>query len=367
MGHKYGGAKFVRQYLSPWACGQMTNTARRMNWRHTLSMYYLPMRRLPPFSELVAFEAVARHLSFTRAAAELCVTQSAVSHRVSRLEKYFGTKLINRLNPGIALTDAGVALLPELAATLDRLSRLGMRRERRLRVAAGNALCTWWLAGRLSSFMAQRPGVSIELLPVGNENVAVPEVDVRILWVKAGDLASNVPQATLGNEHVFPVCSPKLLPNGRPLRDTRALGSMKLLHKSAHGAGEWTWSVWFERLGLEGKPRGGELRFADLSLVLSAAVDGSGLALARSLLAHDALRDGRLIVPAVGVEPLVSVKTHVARWRRDKADDPDINAFVTWMVSEAQATLADTKALLNELQIVPVAQGGVRRSMTAAS
>src|SRR5262245_46101662 len=127
------------------------------------------MRRLPPFAELVAFEAVARHLSFTRAAAELCLTQSAVSHRVRRLEEHLGTQLIRRLNPGLALTDAGAALLPELASVLDRLEALQGRRERRLRVAAGSALCTWWLARRLPEFMSQRPGLSIELVPIEND------------------------------------------------------------------------------------------------------------------------------------------------------------------------------------------------------
>ena len=124
------------------------------------------MRRLPPIPEMVAFEAVARHLSFTQAAVELCITQSAVSHRVRRLEKYFGARLIQRLNPGLALTDAGAALLPELSALLDDFAQLGVRGERRLRVAAGSALCTWWLAGRLPLFMKERPGVTIELVPI---------------------------------------------------------------------------------------------------------------------------------------------------------------------------------------------------------
>src|SRR5689334_4398430 len=128
------------------------------------------MRQLPPFLELVAFEAVARHRSFTRAAAELCLTQSAVSHRVRRLEGYFGMQLIRRLNPGVALTESGAALLPEIMAALDSLvnlsGRASGRRERKLRVAAGGSLCTWWLAGRLSSFMKARPGVSIELIPI---------------------------------------------------------------------------------------------------------------------------------------------------------------------------------------------------------
>jgi LysR family glycine cleavage system transcriptional activator len=307
------------------------------------------MRRLPPFAELVAFEAVARHLSFTRAASELCVTQSAVSHRVRRLEAHFGCRLIERMNPGLVLTPAGAALVPELAATLDVLARLGQTRERRLRVAAASALCNWWLAGRLSTFMAQRPGVSVELVPIENADAPIPEADVRILWVGKGQDAAGATQQPLFNEHVFPVCSPRLLTEGRALGDHRALAGMTLLHKAAHGAGEWTWQVWLDRLGITPPDRSaGQLRFADIGLVLSAALEGSGVALGRSLLVHDALQSGRLVLPIVGIEPMVSSKKHVARWRRDKADDPDIRAFVDWLAVQAAATLAATDGLLKK-------------------
>jgi LysR family glycine cleavage system transcriptional activator len=319
------------------------------------------MRRLPPFPELVAFEAVARHLSFTRAAAELCITQSAVSHRVGRLEKHFGTKLIVRINPGIALTQAGAALLPELQATLDSLASLHTLRERRLRVAAGSALCTWWLAGRMTAFMKQRPGVSVELVPIENDVATIPEVDIRILWVGEGEDAPSATQAPLFNEHVFPVCSPRLLPNKRPLSDARELRSLTLVHKAAHPSGEWSWNVWLDRLGIDGKRRAGELRFADMSLVMSAVVEGSGVALVRSLLAHDALRDGRLVIPTIGVQPMVSTKKHVARWRRGKAGDPDIQAFVDWLVTEAKRTLADVEAMLARAHTVPTVAGATSR------
>jgi LysR family transcriptional regulator, glycine cleavage system transcriptional activator len=304
------------------------------------------MRRLPPFAELVAFEAVARHRSFTRAAAELYVTQSAISHRVRRLEKHFGKQLIRRLNPGIALTDAGAALLPELTATLDVLEKLGERRERCLRVAAESALCTWWLAGRLTAFMKRRPGISVELVPIGNDTSVIPEVDVRILWVKPGEAGTSPTQAALGAEHVFPVCSPSLLPGGRTLRSSSPLATMTLLHKAVHATGEWSWQVWLDRLEIDlGKRRASQLRFADMGSMLSAATDGSGVALGRSLLVHDALRTGRLTLP-LAVEPMKSAKMHVARWRRAKADDPDIKAFVSWLVAEAAQTLADTNAII---------------------
>ena len=306
------------------------------------------MRRLPPFAELVAFEAVARHLSFTRASEELCVTQSAVSHRIRRLERHFGTALVQRLNPGIALTPAGAALLPQLAAALDGLAELGQRGERKLRVAAGTALCTWWLAGRLAGFMAQRPGVSVELVPVDNAQSPIPVVDVRVLWVAPGEDTPGPTQAPLFAEQVFPVCAPGLLPGGRPLADARHLGRFPLLHKAVHATGEWSWSLWLERLGAPAPARDSELRFADMGLLMSAAVNGSGVALTRSLLAHDALAQGRLMPAVRDFTPMASVKRHVARWPSAKTDDPDIRAFVGWLVAEAGQTLAATEQLLAE-------------------
>jgi LysR family transcriptional regulator, glycine cleavage system transcriptional activator len=306
------------------------------------------MRQLPPFAELVAFEAVARHLSFTLAAAELHLSQSAVSHRVRRLEEHLGKKLIHRLNPGLQLTEAGAALLPGLVGALDGLAQIGRPNERRLRVSAGSALCTWWLAGRLPAFMAERSGVSIDLIPIEQAQATQPQADVRILWVAPNEEPRSTHQVPLFNEQVFPVCSPALVPGGQPLRDAQALASLPLLHKSAHGMGEWSWPVWLERLRVQpnAKPRS-ELRFAEMGLVLSAAVEGAGVALSRSLLVHDALASGRLVVPLANIVPMRSAKKHVARWPSAKASDPDVRTFVEWLATEAAHTLAAVEHYLH--------------------
>jgi LysR family glycine cleavage system transcriptional activator len=311
-------------------------------------------------------------LSFTRAATELAITQSAISHRVRRLEKHFATQLIQRLNPGLKLTDAGAALLPGLTSTLERLEKLdgsiGSRRERRLRVAAGSALCTWWLAGRLAAFMKLQPGISIDLVPIENDTAAIPQVDIRILWVGVGQDAASATQVPLFSEHVFPVCSPRLLLNKPPLRDSQALANMTLLHKAANATGEWSWPIWLDRLGISGRQRrGGELRFADMGLTLSAAVDGAGVALSRSLLVHDALRSGHLVIPIAGIEPMQSSKMHVARWRKDKANDPDILAFVAWLAVEAAQTLADTHDMLRTMSSAPGVNSGDATNLPVAA
>jgi LysR family glycine cleavage system transcriptional activator len=153
--------------------------------------------------------------------------------------------------------------------------------------------------------MTTRRGLSIELVPLEVVAAPVPEVDVRILWVNTGEAVRSATQVPLFNEQVFPVCSPMLLREGRPLRDPQALSTMTLLHKATQASGEWDWGTWLDRLGLDREgSRGAKLRFADVGLTLSAAIQGSGVALIRSLLAHDALQDGRLVIPIQGVEPM---------------------------------------------------------------
>ncbi len=312
-----------------------------------MNPYHVRMRRLPPVPELVAFEAVARHLSFTRAAAELALTQSAVSHRVRRLEAHLGERLLNRLNPGLRLTDAGLALLPQLSDCLDALARLGTSPCRRLRVGAGPALSSWWLVGRLPVFMAQHPSLSVELLPIEAQQPLPPNLDVWIVWVGQGEDEAGPQQQPLFTERVFPVCAPRLLPGGRPLRDAQALGQMTLLHKAAGSAGEWSWHLWMKHLGIHA-PQGSarELRLADMPLVLAAAIEGAGVALSRSLLVQDALDAKRLVVAVEGVQPMVSSKRHVARWPSRNTGNADVAAFVEWLQTESAKTVSRSDALL---------------------
>jgi LysR family glycine cleavage system transcriptional activator len=199
--------------------------------------------------------------------------------------------------------------------------------------------------------MKERPGLSIELVPIDNVSTPIPHVDVRILWLDDRERGTRATQAQLATEHVLPVCAPQLLRDRRSPEDASALTALPLLHKTAHGTGEWSWSVWFDHLALgRCKRRGGELRFTDPGLLLSAAVDGAGVALGRSLLVHDALADGRLVIPVAKFEPIASARKHIVRWRRAAGDDPDVQAFVAWLVAQAESTVRDTQQMLRARQ-----------------
>ncbi|GAB1264314.1 LysR family transcriptional regulator [Aurantivibrio infirmus] len=308
------------------------------------------MRRLPPLPECIAFEAVATHLSFTHAAEELCLSQSAISHRIRRLENFVGTQLIHRMNPGVELSREGKKLLPDIVAALDALGRIGKNQERCLRVVAGTALCQLWLAPRLMDFMASHPGLTVELIPRDAPDDKLKDIDIWIGWQESTK-ATNENSSPLFTELVFPVCSPRLLPGGKLLGHENMLVDMPLLHKATNGDGEWSWPVWFQYLNIgERNKAEAQLRFADMGLMVSAAINGAGVALARSLLVHDALKAGTLIVPLSNFEPMRSTKKHIARWSENRNDDTDVDAFKNWLITQAAQTLADTEDLLGKAE-----------------
>ena len=305
------------------------------------------MRRLPPFPALVAFEAVARLGSFTRAATELNLTQSAVSHRIRALEAHFGARLVDRLNPGLRLTPAGAALLPDVTAALDLLARVGGRAAARaggprLRVGAGSALATWWLARRLPDFALAFPDIAVDLVPYADaEQARRLPVDVAIRWLPADEAVATATQAPLAQEQVFPVCRPSLLSGGYPLASPGDLRTLPLLHKGPGGEDappgpEWSWSAWLDPSAALPRPA---FRFRDIGQALAAAVDGAGVALGRSLLVCDAIADGRLARALPPQFDRLSTKTQVVRWPAALAGDRAVRTLVDWLETQSLAAV----------------------------
>lgn len=297
-------------------------------------------RHLPPFQPLLAFDAVVRHRSFTRAAAELGVTQSAVSHQVRRLEQHFGMTLLERQNPGLDLTAEGRALQGELAAALDAIGALDAHvrraaRQRTLRIGASAALCNWWLIRRLPRFTAQHPSITLEVVPREAAPTTDRPVDLRISWVLANEARRTTTQTPLFREQVFPVCTPALRP-ATPSPET--LLSLPLIHKDADQTSEWSWDTWFRRLGLKRTAAtGGGIRLGEIGLCLAAA-EGTGVALGRSLLVSDAIADGRLTRLFPDGPVMESRKIYVARWPAELSADKDVQSFVRWLAEEAERT-----------------------------
>ncbi len=303
------------------------------------------MKTLPPFDALVAFDAALRAGSMTAAAAELGVTQSAVSHRLRRLEAFMGAPLLNRSSLGLRATPAGAALAEGLAELFDDLAALRARCRAvvepcALKVGVGGALADYWLVRRLPTFTAAHPEIAVELVIVDGDAAARPaDVDVQVRWTWIDNVRACSTQRLLFREQVFPVCSPELLPGGEPLADPADLVKLPLLHKSAPGSGaEWAWATWFERLGLAGPPPVA-LRFGGLGTAVAAALQGAGVVLARSLILHDALADGRLVRVLPPAWDMPSAKAHLARWPGALCGDPRVQRFVDWLAAESAATV----------------------------
>jgi LysR family glycine cleavage system transcriptional activator len=304
------------------------------------------MLQLPPFDSLVAFEAALRLRSMTQAAAELGLTQSAVSHRIRRLEAFVGTALLHRRNAGISPTTAGEALVQELGPLLDELAGLKARciaavAPERLQLGVDCALAHNWLLRRLPHFTRQHPDVSIELVmadSAGSDKSA--PFDLRLLWVPRAELRATMTQRPLLVESVFPVSRPSLLPPGFVVGDTSVLRHLPLVHKELAGRSsgpEWSWSAWLQRLALPPRPKQ-TLRFSSIGPAIAAAQEGAGVALARTLLVHDALVDGLLarVLPADWDMPCG--KAYIMRWPRARIADPRVQQLVEWLSKQASET-----------------------------
>ena len=291
-------------------------------------------RRLPPLNALRAFEAAARHLSFTRAAGELHVTQAAVSHQVKALEEHLGRKLFRRLNRALLLTDDGQAYLPSISraftllndATNDLLTK---QAPGPLTVSALPSFAARWLVPRLGRFRQIRPDIDLRIDPSAElSDFAGGDVDVGIRYGRGK--YPGMRADWLMTEDIFPVCSPALLEGPHPLRDPRDLQHQVLLHDDGHG----DWRTWLLAAGVDRvDPARGPI-FTDSSMLIQAAMAAQGVALARGVLAADELAAGRLVRPFT-----LSLSTEYAYYLVcpvNTAEQPKIAAFRDWLLGEAK-------------------------------
>lgn len=294
------------------------------------------MRRLPPLNALRAFEAAARHLSFTKAADELSVTPGAISQQVKLLEDTVGVPLFRRDPKGLSLTEAGQAALPSLRDGFDRLaaaSRL-MNQERgtgRIAVSVAPSFASKWLVPRLDAFQENYPDIDVYVhADTSVVDFAVDDVDVAIRYGRGayGDLDTTL----LMRERIVPVCAPSLLTGDRPLKEIADLAHHTLLHDGGHDNEIANWAMWLRAAGASVDGTRGP-RFSQSSLVIEAAVAGRGVALAKFALAEADLEAARLVIPFDLTTP-----TDFAYWvvhPEAKAALPEVKAFKEWILAEA--------------------------------
>lgn len=284
--------------------------------------------RLPALSGLLAFEAVARHASFSKAADELSVTQSAVSHRIAQLESRLGVSLLLRVGHLVSLTSHGGDLLPHVREGLDCLrhgvGKVAGCRRTTVRLSLAPAIASNWLIQRLGSFQRRHPDISLDIVVTSrNLNIRAGEADVAIRFGHGH--WEGVDAEELIPVRIFPVCSPAYRKAHPWLNQPSDLVRATLLRQSMI-----PWRPWFAAAGLDlPEPQDGP-SFSEVSLLIDAAEHSQGVGLVLSALVEQQVLEGSLVrlfdveqrsdrayylVTATGPARLAEVETLVA-WLR---------------------------------------------------
>ena len=293
--------------------------------------------RLPPLNALRAFEATARHMSFSKAADELFVTPSALSYQVRQLEENLGQKLFERLNRAIALTAAGEKLYPGIHTGLLAMSEaVGSLKNATpddvLIVSTGPAFAAKWFAPRMYRFIETYPDIelqlsaSLKLVEFGGGDV---DVAVRFGYGDYPDLHVE----PIFDELVTPMCAPELIERG--LKEPSDLENFTLLHDDSmrHIDRAPDWEEWLRRAGVTNVDANRGMRFSHADHSVDAAVEGAGVALGRSSLAGRELQSGRLVAPFD-----IQLSTSAAFWfvcAPADLEKPKVVAFREWLMKEA--------------------------------
>jgi LysR family transcriptional regulator, glycine cleavage system transcriptional activator len=302
-------------------------------------------RTLPSLDLIRGFEAAARQLSFTKAAAELFLTQSAVSRQVQALEEHLGVPLFERRHREIRLTDAGHQLYRSSVEALRLLTDTAARIRDKATVRSVTVSCTigfasLWMVPRLMDFREQHPEIDIrfdannKMIDLERERI---EVAVRYCPAKLAPPGA----VKLFGEDVFPVCSPELLDRpGKPLALPSDLRHHVLLHHQ-HAEKGWptgAWRVWLEMVGLHGLQSAGSLEFNQYDQIIHAALEGQGVALGIGPLVQRHLRQGRLV--ALFEQRFASPRGYFLITARFAAERPEVRDFTAWVAATAQREAA---------------------------
>jgi LysR family glycine cleavage system transcriptional activator len=311
-----------------------------------------PARSLPPLDFLRGFEAAARHLSFTRAAEELFLTQSAVSRQIQALEEFVGVPLFERRHRALVLTEAGQSLLRTVAPMLEQLGEATRKlRETRtghvLTVTTTISFASMWLVPRLSRFRKEHPRVDVRV----SATTQMVDLEREGIDLAIRDLPENTapPGAIhLVGEHLAPVCSQQYAKEAKaarkPLASPADLRHHTLLYLH-DPTGKWpwvSWAGWFESMGAPGVQPAGSLTFGQYDQVMQASLLGQGIALGRTGILGDALRTGKLLA-------LFGRRQQLARafyviLADGASARPGVDAFVSWMKREITEDIASGSA-----------------------
>ena len=292
-------------------------------------------RKIPGIELLIAFETAARHQSFTRAAEELSLTQSAVCRQISALESYLGVSLFNRIRKRVSLSEAGQIYARQVRESLrriehDTLSLMAHRGEGGvLDLATIPTFAARWLIPRLGSFHTQNPEITLDLTTRAEPFMFNDtSFDAAIHYgdpVWPGAIAEY-----LFGEEMIPVCCPELL-QGRSEIAPEELLQMELLHQSARPD---AWRQWFDAVGMRNVNAMGGARYELFSMLIVAARAGLGVALVPRFFVGDEIDSGELIVPNHSV--LRSQRNYYLVYPENRAESAPLRVFCAWLLEQAK-------------------------------
>ncbi|HQR12555.1 MAG TPA: transcriptional regulator GcvA [Casimicrobiaceae bacterium] len=298
------------------------------------------LRRLPSLDFLRGFEAAGRRLSFTLAAEELFLTQSALSRQVKALEDALGVALFERRHRALALTAAGAVFHREVSQQLRELALAaeavaGHSREPALTVSTTVSFAALWLIPRLASFRAAHPEIEV-YVSADDRMVDLTRGDVDVAVRYLADAGAPPKAARLFGERLLPVASPDLARRtGAPLKQPADLARHVLIHlDDPGGIMPWlNWPAWLTSNGQPALKPAGSLRFSLYDQVIQATLGAQGVALGRIPLISELLRDGRLIAPFP--KRYDSPRSYFVIHAPHAVDRPDVAAFAAWLLQEA--------------------------------
>lgn len=299
-------------------------------------------RHLPPLPQLRSFEAAARYLSFKKAAEDLNVTPSAVSHAVQALEDYIGVKLFHRLSrskksdKALVLTDAGKILFPCLMRSFDDMAEvvtsvMAQGAGDILTVATAPIFAKSWLMPRLHRFVKAHPDVNVRINSTLNPSGSLYDgFDVGLMYGRGGwpDLMAQ----KLFSETMVPVCAPSLIHHGHALDKPDDLIHHTLIHSEARLT---TWAMWLENAGVRGLNPAKGLHFNRAALAIDAAINGLGVALEGKTAVQDELKAGKLIIPFEAPSLPDQSDGYYLTFPTGRAEVPKVVLFKEWVLKEA--------------------------------
>ena len=295
-------------------------------------------RSMLPLNALRAFDAAARHMSFKLAADDLSVTPAAISQQIRSLEEFLGVELFRRTNRSLVLTEAAQLSLAPLKEGFERMEEAvdiltESKTSNVLKVSVSPSFASKWLVPRLASYYERRPDAIVKISATMQiTDFKAEDVDIAIRY-GIGNYTGLYEEEIL-RETIFPVCSPDLIEDKDSMSSPCAILNHTLIHDDSMSEDESvpTWAMWLKAAGVEMPDGTPALHFNTHALAIEAAVAGRGVALARSAIAEEDLKAGRLIQPFGEAVPINFA--HYIVCPEDKLKNERVQDFIDWIRAE---------------------------------